>query len=126
MRYGYVGNGSWMVGLAFFAVILFRVLASNRARAQRRPPPTGASPLVGQARPPGPPAPSGPPSPTAHRQGPKAGSIGSAGVAAGWLIDPTGRHELRYWSGTEWTSHVSDGGVPGTDDPPSHQAADPT
>lgn len=28
-----------------------------------------------------------------------------------WSADPAGRHELRYWDGTEWTEHVSDGGV---------------
>jgi hypothetical protein len=37
------------------------------------------------------------------------------GIAAGWLPDPSGRHEQRFWSGTAWTDHVTDGGVPGTD-----------
>jgi hypothetical protein len=32
-----------------------------------------------------------------------------------WYRDPSGRHELRYWNGTEWTDHVSDAGVTGTD-----------
>jgi hypothetical protein len=27
-----------------------------------------------------------------------------------WAADPTGRHELRYWDGSEWTAHVSDRG----------------
>jgi hypothetical protein len=49
---------------------------------------------------------------------PGRGWIGRSGVAAGWLVDPTGRHEQRYWSGSAWTEHVSDGGVPGTDQPP--------
>jgi hypothetical protein len=31
--------------------------------------------------------------------------------APGWLPDPTGRHEHRYWDGSYWTSDVSDGGV---------------
>lgn len=31
--------------------------------------------------------------------------------APGWLPDPTGRHEHRYWDGFNWTSDVSDGGV---------------
>jgi Protein of unknown function (DUF2510) len=35
---------------------------------------------------------------------------------AEWYEDPTGRHELRYWNGSEWTEHVSDGG---------NQSADP-
>ena len=30
---------------------------------------------------------------------------------AEWHPDPTGRHELRYWDGAQWTEHVSDGGV---------------
>ncbi|MBI1377051.1 MAG: DUF2510 domain-containing protein [Frankiales bacterium] len=34
---------------------------------------------------------------------------------AAWLADPTERHEHRYWNGTEWTAHVSDGGVQGSD-----------
>lgn len=34
---------------------------------------------------------------------------------AGWNTDPTGRHELRYWSGSAWTAHVSDAGVTSED-----------
>lgn len=34
---------------------------------------------------------------------------------AGWHADPRGRHELRYWDGSAWTEHVSDGGVQATD-----------
>ncbi|HEV8056303.1 MAG TPA: SHOCT domain-containing protein [Nocardioidaceae bacterium] len=33
---------------------------------------------------------------------------------AGWLADPGGTHELRYWDGTAWTEHVSDAGESGT------------
>lgn len=36
-------------------------------------------------------------------------------TAPAWHPDPTGRFDLRYWSGTEWTSHVSRGGVAGED-----------
>jgi hypothetical protein len=36
-------------------------------------------------------------------------------AAGGWQPDPTGRHQLRYWSGTAWTDDVSDGGVTGRD-----------
>ena len=32
-------------------------------------------------------------------------------TAAAWHPDPTGRHELRYWDGSQWTEHVSDGGT---------------
>ncbi len=28
---------------------------------------------------------------------------------AAWLPDPSGRHELRYWSGLSWTDNVRDG-----------------
>ncbi|HWU22613.1 MAG TPA: DUF2510 domain-containing protein, partial [Nocardioides sp.] len=34
---------------------------------------------------------------------------------ANWHPDPTGRHELRYWDGTQWTEHVSDQGTVGSD-----------
>ncbi len=30
-------------------------------------------------------------------------------VGQRWAPDPSGRHELRWWDGTAWTSHVSDG-----------------
>ena len=35
---------------------------------------------------------------------------------AGWYADPLGRHEHRYWDGTQWTEHVGSRG---------HQAVDP-
>jgi uncharacterized protein YxjI len=34
---------------------------------------------------------------------------------AAWHPDPTGRHQLRYWDGTQWTDHVSNNGVTGSD-----------
>ena len=34
---------------------------------------------------------------------------------ADWYPDPQRRHELRYYDGTAWTEHVSDGGVTSTD-----------
>lgn len=37
-------------------------------------------------------------------------------TAAQWLADPAGTHELRWWDGTGWTLHVSDGGAT-SDDP---------
>lgn len=37
------------------------------------------------------------------------------GIEAGWHPDPTGRHELRYWDGGDWTAHVSDAGVTALD-----------
>ena len=35
-----------------------------------------------------------------------------------WSKDPTGRYESRYWDGTRWTEHVSDGSGTTTTDPP--------
>ena len=32
-----------------------------------------------------------------------------------WFPDPLGRHQFRYWDGTQWTEHVSDGGATTSD-----------
>lgn len=32
-----------------------------------------------------------------------------------WLADPTGRHQMRYWDGQQWTDHVSNAGVQAND-----------
>ena len=34
---------------------------------------------------------------------------------AGWQPDPTGKHDHRYWDGTQWTENVADAGVASTD-----------
>jgi hypothetical protein len=34
-----------------------------------------------------------------------------------WLPDPTARHQLRWWDGTQWTEHVSDDGETAVDQP---------
>jgi hypothetical protein len=31
--------------------------------------------------------------------------------AAGWYVDPSGRHEARYWDGNRWTDRIADRGV---------------
>ena len=36
-------------------------------------------------------------------------------VPPGWHPDPRGRHQHRYWDGTQWTDHVADDGVTATD-----------
>lgn len=41
------------------------------------------------------------------------GAVGAA--PPGWVADPWGRHELRYWDGSNWTPHVSDNGVTSQD-----------
>jgi hypothetical protein len=38
-------------------------------------------------------------------------------AAPGWWPDPYGRHEQRYYTGTEWSGYVSDGGVQSVDAP---------
>lgn len=40
---------------------------------------------------------------------------------ANWYPDSTGRHQLRYWDGQQWTAHVSDNGVQGVDPLPAAQ-----
>jgi hypothetical protein len=42
---------------------------------------------------------------------------------ANWYADPTGRHQYRYWNGTEWTDQVADNQVTSTD-PPTMTPAD--
>ena len=34
---------------------------------------------------------------------------------AGWQPDPTGKHDHRYWDGSQWTDNVADAGVASTD-----------
>jgi hypothetical protein len=34
---------------------------------------------------------------------------------AGWQPDPSGKHDHRYWDGTQWTDNVADAGVASTD-----------
>lgn len=36
---------------------------------------------------------------------------------ASWYPDPLGRHELRYWDGSQWTEHVSSHGRQAVDPP---------
>jgi hypothetical protein len=38
---------------------------------------------------------------------------------AGWMPDPSGKFELRYWSGDRWTEHVACGGVMSVDPRPT-------
>ena len=45
------------------------------------------------------------------------GGLSANGIPAGWDPDPFGRHQLRYWDGTQWTDQVSDYDVPSTDEP---------
>jgi len=44
-------------------------------------------------------------------------AVPSAPVPANWYADPSGRYELRYWNGDEWTDHVARSGQQFTDPP---------
>ena len=105
----YYGHGSWIVLLLLGGVFVLRAVSSRRRRAPGGPTASKSS-FVGpdHGRPGAGPAPGFP----------GTGSSTYTGVAPGWFIDPSGRHEQRYWSGTEWTEHVTDGGAPGIDPPP--------
>jgi len=83
--------------------------------------PLGAAPLAPLAAPPAaayapaplPPAPL-PPAPAPPAPAPPAPAPPAAG---GWHADPSGRNELRYHDGSQWTEHISNAGVAGTDRP---------
>src|SRR3954452_1544389 len=49
----------------------------------------------------------------------------AATAPAGWFADPLGRHEMRYYDGTQWTEHVSSHGRTSID-PPVGQGHIPT
>ena len=38
-------------------------------------------------------------------------------VPANWYKDPSGRFEMRYWNGTQWTEHVATAGKQSVDPP---------
>jgi hypothetical protein len=40
-------------------------------------------------------------------------------TAAGWYPDPAQRHQVRYWDGASWTSHVADAGAQSEDPVPT-------
>jgi uncharacterized protein DUF2510 len=110
----YYGHGSTIALLVFFGFIALRVIASQRRR-QGRPGVTRARAFTDTS--------------VASQPDGAGGSSDAAGVpftgiAPGWMIDPTGRHEQRYWSGTAWTEHVLDRGVPATDPPPPGSGPD--
>jgi len=96
----YYGHSSWIGLVVLGAVFATRYFSAQRRRGHHRGSPS-ASPFTGQA----PPARSG------------GADAGVSGTDQGWFRDPFVRHEQRYWSGTAWTDHVTDGGVPGLDPP---------
>ncbi|PKQ19852.1 MAG: hypothetical protein CVT66_07965 [Actinobacteria bacterium HGW-Actinobacteria-6] len=50
-----------------------------------------------------------------YSPGARPAYVAAQAIPAGWLADPTGRHELRYWDSRAWTGHVSDVGVTSSD-----------
>jgi hypothetical protein len=46
-----------------------------------------------------------------------AGQPGQPLPPADWYADPSGRFELRYWNGSDWTEHVARKGKQFTDPP---------
>lgn len=55
------------------------------------------------------------PAGTAPGAGASSGAVPS--VPANWYKDPSGRFEMRYWNGTQWTEHVATAGKQSIDPP---------
>jgi hypothetical protein len=106
----YYAHGSWIALVIFAGLFALRALSSQRRRGRYRGPPPSGFFTDTHPRSPGSGPTSPPPSPT---------DTAHAGTAPGWLRDPFFKHEYRYWSGSEWTDHITDNGVPGVDPPPS-------
>jgi hypothetical protein len=54
-------------------------------------------------------------SPPATRSAPTHTAAALQLAAAGWLTDPTGRHQHRWWDGALWTDCVADAGTTSRD-----------
>ena len=112
----FYGHGSSIALVVFFALFAVRALSSQR---RRRGPQRGAPRTSSFTD----------PNLRGHVSDAVdgwSGKVTFTGIAPGWLTDPSGRHEQRYWSGSEWTEHVTDGGVPGTDPPPPNTGREAT
>jgi len=107
----YYGHASWVALVVFGGMLGLRAVAAPRRRRGPRGPGVPGRPFTGADR--SVPA-VGPPS------APPRGGEGetATGTPPGWFVDPFLRHGHRYWSGSEWSEHISDDGVPGTDPPP--------
>jgi hypothetical protein len=112
----FYGHGSSIALLVFVALFALRMLASQRRRGRHPRVSTKTSSFTGTTS----------TDEASDAGGAASGHVAFTGIAPGWLIDPTRRHEKRYWSGSEWTEHVSDAGVPGTDPPPQSSGRDTT
>lgn len=125
MGYGY-GRSSWVFVVIIVAMFAFRMTASRRRSSgggrPGRPAPPYNGPTSSPFQPGGPAGRSGavgtPEGLSDTDAGASAGRPGHTGIPAGWMVDPSGRHQQRYWSGATWTEHVTDDGMPSTDPPP--------
>jgi len=55
--------------------------------------------------------------PATQQSSSNSAAASSPKVPAAWYADPSGRYELRYWDGSEWTEHVARGGQQFVDPP---------
>jgi hypothetical protein len=112
----YYGHSGWIAIVIFGGLFALRYFGGQRRRGRR---PGYGNSFTRMGRPSPPVAP--PDRPVGSSDPPwvaPASTHGtSSGLAAGWFTDPFVRHEQRYWSGTGWTEHVTDQGVPGIDPP---------
>lgn len=106
----YYGHGSWIAVVVFAGLFALRILSTQRRRGRRPGSPGPRSSFTAGNRGG---APGGPPAGS-----PVATAPSTTGTAPGWFADPFFKHDQRYWSGSEWTEHVTDDGAPGTDPPP--------
>ncbi len=96
-----------MAVVVLLGVMAMRMLSAQRRRNGRPGAPHGSRPATGFA-----------PTVATPRATTREPGAASTGTAPGWFVDPFVRHEQRFWSGTAWTEHVQDGGVPAVDPPP--------
>jgi hypothetical protein len=106
----FYGHSSSIALVVFFGLFALRAISSQRRRRGRPRSSPAASSFTHPTS----------PSQASDAVDLPSGDVRFTGIAPGWLTDPSGRHEHRYWSGSEWTEHVRDGGVPGTDPPPGN------
>ncbi|HEX3839674.1 MAG TPA: DUF2510 domain-containing protein [Acidimicrobiales bacterium] len=114
----YNAHGSWIAIVVFGGMFALRALSSQRRRGRRY----GGNPMSKSSF------------TSTDRRGPGGGAVAppphpvdsnrQVGTAAGWFRDPFFKHEQRYFSGTAWTEHVTDGDVPGIDPPPERPGPD--
>ena len=91
------GPGAWFFGCLLLWIVVFPMYLLQRPnlKAAGFAPTSNAGNAGHHNLPPPPPRASAPPPPAAP---------------AGWMADPTGKHEHRYWDGRAWTSNVADQG----------------